>query len=258
MIQEMLDGTFTNHGFLLATNAELNDRFDFKTSDVGSSLASQRPKLVIQYTSATNPPSTNLLFTDGFESGDFSAWSSSTLGGGDLSVSATAAMTGTNGMQALVNDLTSIYVADQTPTAETEFRARFQFDPNSIGIPNNNNFTIASGSDTSGTAWRLTLNYSSGTYKLQGWAMTDAGVWSAGTQVPIQDLAQTVEIEYKSIANAGYLKLWINDTLVDTIANVDNDTMTVGTFYLGAVNGLDTGTSGTIYFDAVETYDAIQ
>jgi hypothetical protein len=265
MIQELVDGTFANNGFLIKTDAELNDRFDFKTSDIASSQASQRPKLVIQYTSASITPtpiptSTPMafLFGDGFESGNFSAWSGSAIGGGDLSVSSTAAMTGSYGMQALINDTTAIYVMDYTPLAETEYRARFQFDPNTISIPNNNNFAIALAADTSGAAWRVTLNYASGAYKLQGWAMDDTGAWVTGVQVPIQDAPQIIEVKYKSAANSGYLELWVNGTLVDTIANVDNDTRTVGNFSLGAVQSLDAGTSGAIYFDALETYETAQ
>ncbi|MFZ6028922.1 MAG: PA14 domain-containing protein, partial [Chloroflexota bacterium] len=57
------------------------------------------------------------LFADGFESGDFSAWSSSATGSGRLSVSAAAAMNGSGyGMQAVLNGTaTPILVTDSTP-----------------------------------------------------------------------------------------------------------------------------------------------
>ncbi|NOH04076.1 MAG: hypothetical protein HND47_19960 [Chloroflexi bacterium] len=54
-VQELVDGTLTNNGFLLQMETELNDRFDFKSSDNGP--ASQRPKLVIQYTLSDLTPS---------------------------------------------------------------------------------------------------------------------------------------------------------------------------------------------------------
>lgn len=53
-IQEMIDGSFTNNGFILVTDTELNDRFDYKTSD--TSTVSQRPKLVIHYTTSGSSP----------------------------------------------------------------------------------------------------------------------------------------------------------------------------------------------------------
>jgi len=46
-VQEWVSGAVPNHGLLLKTEAELNDRFNFKTSDNGTT--SQRPKLVITY-----------------------------------------------------------------------------------------------------------------------------------------------------------------------------------------------------------------
>jgi RHS repeat-associated protein len=53
-IQEMVSGTFTNNGFIIIADTELNDRFNYKSSD--SSTSSQRPKLVIQYTTSTPTP----------------------------------------------------------------------------------------------------------------------------------------------------------------------------------------------------------
>ncbi|HXQ37027.1 MAG TPA: SdiA-regulated domain-containing protein, partial [Anaerolineales bacterium] len=60
---------------------------------------------------ATNTPSgSDLIFADGFESGSFSAWTSNSNDAGDLSVSAAAALVGTRGMQALIDDANTIYV----------------------------------------------------------------------------------------------------------------------------------------------------
>jgi RHS repeat-associated protein len=47
-IEELIDGTFANNGFILVAETELNDGFTYKTSD--HATGSQRPKLVIQYT----------------------------------------------------------------------------------------------------------------------------------------------------------------------------------------------------------------
>jgi RHS repeat-associated protein len=55
-IQEMVNGTFTNNGFIIIADTEQDDRFNYRTSD--ASAATKRPKLVIEYTtsSATNTP----------------------------------------------------------------------------------------------------------------------------------------------------------------------------------------------------------
>jgi RHS repeat-associated protein len=47
-IQELVSGALTNNGFIIIADTELNDRFNYKSSD--STTASNRPKLVIQYT----------------------------------------------------------------------------------------------------------------------------------------------------------------------------------------------------------------
>ncbi len=109
-----------------------------------------------------------------------------------------------------------------------------------------------------GAAWRLTLNYASGEYKLQLWAMDNTGNWVTGAQIPIQDTSQVIMVENKALANNGWVKLWVNGTLAGTVANVNNDLQTVDNFSLGAVQTIDAGTSSTIYFDAVETYETVQ
>jgi hypothetical protein len=72
----------------------------------------------------------DLIFADGFESGNLSSWSGSTTDAGDLRVSPGAALTGAYGLQAGIDDNNSIYVTDDSPNAEARYRARFRFDPN--------------------------------------------------------------------------------------------------------------------------------
>lgn len=127
----------------------------------------------------------NLIFADGFESGDFSAWTSSTMDGGDLSVTTGAALVGTYGMQAVIDDNVAplmavlgktpktakynkyaIYVTDDSPDGETENMVRFYFDPNSISMASNNNHTIFFAyKGTFQPAMRVELRYYSGNYQ---------------------------------------------------------------------------------------------
>ena len=68
----------------------------------------------------SNTPGTgDLIFADGFESGNLAAWSSSMVDGGDLSVSPSAALVGSQGLQAVIDDNNTLVVIDDTPTAET-------------------------------------------------------------------------------------------------------------------------------------------
>jgi hypothetical protein len=65
-IQEMVNGTFVNRGFILVADTEQDDRFNYKTSD--STTSTQRPKLVIQYllSSATPTPTPIPVSNTGF------------------------------------------------------------------------------------------------------------------------------------------------------------------------------------------------
>lgn len=206
---------------------------------------------------ALSAPMTDLVFKDDFESNDFSLWSSTSLGGGDLSLSSSSAIFGSYGMQALINDTTSLYATDTSPLDEPQYKARFYFDPNSVSIPSNNGFSIFSGGGDAGSVFRLMLNNSAGSYKLQAQAYNDAGGTVLGQQIAITDAPQVIEIAFKAAsaagANDGYFELWLNDVLVDTIANLDNDTRLMDYVNLGATSSLDTGTSGTIYFDQFES-----
>ena len=75
-------------------------------------------------------PGNDLIFADGFESGDLSAWSASAIDAGDLGVTAAAGLVATAyGLQAQVNDTAGLYVQDDTPNDQPRYRARFYFDP---------------------------------------------------------------------------------------------------------------------------------
>ncbi|HSJ85626.1 MAG TPA: metallophosphoesterase family protein, partial [Anaerolineales bacterium] len=84
----------------------------------------------------TNTPTptsavTDLIFKDGFESGNLSAWTASSTNGGNLSVSANSALSGIYGLKATFTNTTTMFVRDDSPNAEPRYRARFSFDPNS-------------------------------------------------------------------------------------------------------------------------------
>jgi hypothetical protein len=86
----------------------------------------------------TSTPIADVIFANGFESGNLTGWTSSATDNGNLGVSATAALVGSNGLQALINDNNSLYVADDTPITEARYRARFYYDPNSITMASGN------------------------------------------------------------------------------------------------------------------------
>ena len=62
------------------------------------------------------------IFADGVEGGNFNAWSASQTDGCDLSVATAAALGGTYGMRADLDDNNSIYVEDTRPADEAFYR----------------------------------------------------------------------------------------------------------------------------------------
>ena len=54
-------------------------------------------------------------------------------------------------------------------------------------------------------------------------------------------------------ANNGGLTLWLNGIQVANLTGSDNDLQKVDWIALGAVNGIDSATRGTYYFDEFES-----
>nr|MDQ3004853.1 DNRLRE domain-containing protein [Chloroflexota bacterium] len=209
------------------------------------------------FTSSPTPGS-DLIFADGFESGNLSAWTSSTTDSGDLSVSMTAAMKGTYGMQAVLDDTNTIYVTDDNPNAEPRYRARFYFDPNSITMASGDAHFIFKGfSGASTDVFQVEFRYSSGNYEIRARVLNDASAWTNSNWFIISDASHYIEVDWRAAtssgANDGYLTLWIDGTQQANLTGMDNDTWRVDRARLGALSGMDAGTNGTYYFDAFES-----
>lgn len=199
----------------------------------------------------------DLIFADGFETGNLSAWSSSTTDGGDLGVSFDA-LTNNHRLQAVINDNNSIYVTNDSPNAETHYRARFYFDPNSILMKNSDNHYLFYGyTGTSTVVLRVQLRYSNGSYQLRAALRNDSTTWTSSSLFTISDVPHFIEIDWRastaSGVNNGGLTLWIDGIQRANLTGVDNDTRRIDRVQLGAVAGIDLGTRGTYYFDAFES-----
>jgi chitodextrinase len=201
----------------------------------------------------------DLIFADGFESGNLSRWTSSSTGGGDLAVTTgAAALAGSFGLRALVNDNNSMWVSDDTPAAEPRYRARFAFDPNSMAMGTSDSHYIFTGRTTGGTTvFRIELRRSSGIYQVRLGCLNDAGSFANTSWAAIPDAPLTLEIDWKAATAAGAADgssaLWINGVASGGVNGIDNDTRRVDLVRLGAASGIDTATRGTYYFDRFES-----
>lgn len=203
----------------------------------------------------------DLIFADDFEPppDGLLAWTSNTNDAGDLSASAAAALIGSQGMQAVIDDNNSIYVTDDSPNAETRYRARFYFDPNSITMANKDAHYLLYGySGTSNIVVRVEIRRFSGAYQLRVALRNDSNSWTSSSWFTITDISHFIEIDWRAStaagANNGGLTLWIDGTQRANLTGIDNDTRRIDRIQLGAVSGVDTGTRGTYYFDAFESH----
>ncbi|HEY6074068.1 MAG TPA: metallophosphoesterase, partial [Anaerolineales bacterium] len=205
-------------------------------------------------TPTPTPNGADPIFSDGFESGDLSAWTSNSNGLGDLSASAGAAIVGGFGLSALINDNTSMYVTDDTPNVEPVYRSRFYFDPNSISMVSGDTHFIFTGySGTTTAVLRIAFRSSSGAYQIRGNLLNNSGTWINTSWFTISDAPHFIETYWRSDATNGGLTLWIDGVQKADLTGVANDTRRIDRVQLGAVSGIDTGTRGTYYFDAFES-----
>jgi hypothetical protein len=222
------------------------------------------PTATATFTPTNTPTPTNtsslsdLIFADSFESGNFSAWTANINDAGDLSVIASAALVGTQGMQAIIDDTNTIYVTDDNPNLETRYRARFYFDPNSITMTSGDAHFIFKGFMGTGTdVLQVELRNSAGVYQIRGKVLNDASAFVLTNWFNLSDAPHAIEVDWQAAtgagANNGGLTLWIDGVQQADLTGVDNDTWRIDRARLGALAGMDVGTSGTYYFDAFES-----
>ncbi|MFZ2102956.1 MAG: right-handed parallel beta-helix repeat-containing protein, partial [Oricola sp.] len=196
-----------------------------------------------------------VLFADGFETGDLSAWSSAETDQGDLSVSSGAALGGAYGLQADIDDNRSLYVVDTTPANESAYAARFYFDPNSIVMASGNAHLLFKALDgASRTVYQIELRSYQGDYQVRGQALGDGGGLTSTPWFRLHDDVHAIETIWQAATadggSDGSLTLWLDGELAASLAGLDNDTLRVEAVRLGAVTGIDSGTRGAYFFDA--------
>ena len=195
-----------------------------------------------------------MIFADGFESGDFSHWSSAVTDGGRLSVSPQAAMVGAQGMRAFITSTKPIYVVDTSPAAETSYHARFYFSPNSFTIPKNKIQDLFIGRTSSGLViFRLQFQSISGNYQVRGTILNGSGRIVTTNWYTISNSAHAIELAWKSAtstnSNSGSLSLWLDGTIKETRTGIANGGHRLEEVRLGAQT-IPVGATGMEYYDA--------
>ena len=207
------------------------------------------------------PPAPDVIFGDGYESGDLSAWSSNAADNGHLSVTNQAANIGTKGLQAIIygSSTNEMYVNDWKPWDEPYYRVRFYFDPNSITMSNGDTVEIFAAFNQNGDiVEKVELTYQSGNYQVHALSIDDTNWWWYSPWINITDTAHAIELYYHAAtsngANNGEFSLWVDGIQrVDDI-NLDNDLRVVDYVHLEVKLVGTPNVLGTVYFDGFKSH----
>lgn len=187
------------------------------------------------------------IFSDNFEGGDLTAWSAVNTGNGKIAIDPTYGIDTYSLLAYMYANRGDYYIEDQTPSNEKFYRVRFYFKAeNNYTFGSQGYATIFEGLNAFGVDL---LNGRS----LRGYILDDGNnrIVTSSSSFDAKSW-HSLEIEWKaSAAQAtadGYLNLWIDDTLVATVSNLDNDTKKVNAVRLGVLKIPD-GTSIRLNFD---------
>jgi hypothetical protein len=204
----------------------------------------------------------DLIFTEGFDSGSLAPWSSSVTDAGDLAVSAAAGVQASPfGLAALVDNVTDIFVQDDSPDGERRYRARFYFDPNGFdpgeaeGHARTRIFIVFAGAPSRRVA-TIVARRKGGQYGLIGRARLDDDSQADISFVPISDAPHAIELDLRRAsgpeAKDGSFQLWIDGVSAATLTGLDNHLSTVDFVRMGALS-VKSGAAGTLHWDELES-----
>ncbi len=198
------------------------------------------------------------LFADAFETGDTSAWSfTSGDPDDDLRVTAGAALAGSFGMEVEIDDNDRLFVRDDSPAAEGGYCFSFRIDPNSIPLANGRRISIfnANRSASLAAAERVVVANlritNASTYQILVQTRRDNGQFT-GLVVAIADEPTLVEVEWARSdgGNNGSLRVFVGGVLAGQVTNLDNDTFSIESAFLGVLGKTDQAVVGTLLFDS--------
>ena len=194
------------------------------------------------------------IFANGFESGTLANWSSSATDGGNLSVSTLAKNQGGYGLQAVINDTTTLYVQDNSPAAEPTYRARFYFNPNNLNMALGDVLTLVSGISNGIDVFSIGIRKTYRLYQININIRTDAGEWLASGWYSLSGMGgwRSIEFEFQAEHLTGQMSFWIDGNLKRILTGADNDGSKIDSLRIGAMN-VPATTGGTIYFDDFES-----
>ena len=188
-------------------------------------------------------------------------WSSRNPTTGSSLSSTTGGLSGTDccKLSVSLSGTATRYVQDNTPGAESNYRARFYLNPNSaLPVSSTAWTTIFVGQNSSGTSvFSVQIQHNTAaTYLLRLQALSGTGtgttLTSASTSIPN---AAVTRIEVAWAASPGSVRLWVNGGASEpasptlSITGINNSTRRIDTVRLGPSAGVPSGSAGTLFFD---------
>jgi hypothetical protein len=203
----------------------------------------------------------DLIFRDDFESGQLARWSSASTDGDDLAVSPAGPMAGTTfGLRATVNDTARLYLQDDSPDAESRYRARFYLDPGAFDPGEAAShfrtrvFLAFDGASRRQVA--LVLKRQGGSYSMAGRVRLDGGGRVDTGFHPLAAGPHFVELDWARGSSPGVadgrLELRVDDAVVSILTGLDNGGAAIESARMGALS-VKPGASGALYFDQFES-----
>ena len=190
-------------------------------------------------------------------SGDLSAWSA-VKNEPDLMVERSSALVGGFSLWTFADDTAPRYVTDWTPVDEREVHVRFAFDPNGLTMLDGRSHVIFQAlAGASKVVARVEMRYKSLHYEVRSGILTDANRWVNTSWFTVEDAPQVIELEWRAASypdsSDGRLGMWINDAPTEIRDGIANPNSLVDLVRWGLVAGVDTGTLGSMTFDAFES-----
>lgn len=197
-----------------------------------------------------------ILIDADHEAGNFSEYTGTATSGGDLSVSAGAALVGSYGISCIIDDTNQKYAYVQFSTSSTNYiGGRFYIDPNGITIGLGDQTSVLYTINSTGTQTVVVYKLMNigGVYVIRGVLIDDAGTHNETDPFTITDAPHCIEFlatkASGSSGNDATLDTWIDESAQTQLTGVDCfDRFNTIIGLIGSPSQSGT-VSGTIYLD---------
>jgi hypothetical protein len=184
------------------------------------------------------------LFSDSFETANFSGWDTAV---GNVTVNTAAALSEGLGMEASLAGGQPAYLQAQLPDIDKGFKLSFDFTPNNVDLAGEEQ-TIFTMLDKSGTAvFGILFEQDAAGPELMMWTSQADGTVAMSEGFHITNEVQTIHLKWDPVTDE--LSLFVDGALQTSLAGAS--AYQVDAIRLGLSGSVPEGASGSMYFDTV-------